>query len=63
MTLQGIPKISGIEIQLLASHLAHAAARGPYFGTITNIAFNRANITLDGQGSHTYDIDLDVNFV
>ena len=54
------PKISGIEIKLLALHLAHSVTGGPYSAVdTTNIG--SATIPVNGGASHTHATGLVVN--
>jgi len=46
------PKISGIEINLLGDHLAHAVAGGPYFAADSDNDGSES-VVVDGFLSHT----------
>jgi IPT/TIG domain len=54
------PKISGIEIKLLAPHLAHAVSNGPYMAVDINNS-GSALISVDGSASHTHAPGLILN--
>jgi IPT/TIG domain len=55
------PKVSGIEIVLVAPHLAHAVAgTSSYYSAVDIQNVGQTNITLDGSASHTHGIGLSV---
>jgi Malectin domain/IPT/TIG domain len=57
----GIPKLGAIQVLLDKPHVAHAVATGPYVGTVTDPIFNKANVRLVGQTSHTHGDGLTLN--
>lgn len=54
------PKLSAIEVKLLAPHTAHAVAGGPYVGVDTNNK-GYAIVPVDGTASHTHGPGLALN--
>jgi Malectin domain/IPT/TIG domain len=54
---RGRPFVSGIEIELLKPHLAHAVAQGPYFAVDVNHT-GMAVVAVDGSFSHTHGVGL-----
>ena len=49
----GDPKLCGIEVSLVAPHLAHAVAGGPYT-TVATLADGNGTVHVDGHASHTH---------